>query len=219
MRTLQRQPVVLGVAGGTGSGKTTVIAEIMRLLGPDGVAVIQHDWYYRDRSYLPVQERERLNYDHPDSLDTDLVVDHLRHLLRGDSIQAPVYDFASHTRLPKTRPVEPRPVMIVDGILVLAEPTLRSLMDIRVFVDTDSDLRLLRRIQRDIHQRGRTLESVIRQYVETARPMHLEFVEPSKRHAHVIIPEGGRNEVGVDMLVTKIRAICAEHGLPLPAHR
>ncbi len=205
------RPVILGLAGGTGSGKTTVVDAIVRVLGSDAVTVIQHDWYYRDQSDLPVEQRELVNYDHPDSLESTLMVAHLRELARGRPVRVPVYDFATHTRLAETRAIEPRRVLIVDGILVLAEPELRKLMDIRVFVDTDADLRLLRRIGRDIRQRGRSLESVIRQYQETTRPMHLEFVEPSKRHAHVIIPEGGMNEVGVDMLITKIRAILAEH--------
>lgn len=205
------RPVILGVAGGSGSGKTTVVREVVRLLGPDAVTVIEHDWYYCDRSHVPPEEREGINYDHPDALESDLLVRHLAMLLDGREVDAPVYDFATHTRRSETRRVRPRRVLIVDGILVLAEPALRELMDIRVFVDTDADLRLHRRIERDLRDRGRTLDSVMRQYLETARPMHLEFVEPSKRHAHVIIPEGGKNSVGVDMLVTKVRAICAEH--------
>lgn len=207
------RPVIMGLAGGTGSGKTTVVDAIVRVLGSDSVTVIQHDWYYRDRSHLTADERDRLNYDHPDSLETPLMVEHLRRLLTGSAVDVPIYDFATHTRREQTRTVAPCRVLIVDGILVLAEPELRKLMDIRVFVDTDADLRLLRRIGRDIRNRGRTLESVMRQYLDTTRPMHLEFVEPSKRHAHVIIPEGGMNEVAVDMLITKIRAICAEHAL------
>jgi uridine kinase len=207
------RPVILGLAGGTGSGKTTVVDAIVRVLGSDDVTVIQHDWYYRDRSHLDPAERERINYDHPDALETELMVAHLQVLLGGAGVDAPIYDFASHTRRAEMRRVEPHRVLIVDGILVLAEPELRKLMDIRVFVDTDADLRLLRRIGRDITQRGRTLESVMRQYLDSTRPMHLDFVEPSKRHAHVIVPEGGMNEVAVDMLVTKIRSICAEQVL------
>jgi uridine kinase len=202
--------VILGLAGGTGSGKTTVVDAIVRVLGSDDVTVIQHDWYYRDRSHLPEAEREHINYDHPDALETELMVAHLQVLLDGTAVDVPIYDFSTHTRRRETRRVNPRRVLIVDGILVLAEPDLRRLMDIRVFVDTDADLRLLRRIGRDITQRGRTLDSVMRQYLDTTRPMHLDFVEPSKRHAHVIVPEGGMNEVAVDMLVTKIRSICAE---------
>jgi uridine kinase len=204
------RPVILGLAGGTGSGKTTVVDGIVRVLGSEDVTVIQHDWYYRDRSHLGAAERERINYDHPDALETELMVAHLQVLLGGAGVDVPIYDFATHTRRPETRRVDPRRVLIVDGILVLAEPELRKLMNIRVFVDTDADLRLLRRIGRDIKQRGRTLDSVMRQYLDSTRPMHLEFVEPSKRHAHVIVPEGGMNEVAVDMLVTKIRSICAE---------
>jgi uridine kinase len=204
------RPVILGLAGGTGSGKTTVVEAIVRVLGSDAVTVVQHDWYYRDRSHLGEDEREGINYDHPDALETELMVEQLRGLLAGSPVEAPIYDFGTHTRRAETRRVNPSRVLIVDGILVLAEPELRKLMDIRVFVDTDADLRLFRRIGRDIRDRGRTLESVMRQYLETTRPMHLEFVEPSKRHAHVIVPEGGLNEVAVDMLITKIRSICAE---------
>jgi len=200
------KPVVVGVAGGTGSGKTTVVREIVRQLGSD-VAVIQHDSYYRDRSGIPPEERTRINYDHPDALETALLVEHLRALQNGQPIGVPVYDFPTHTRTTKVATVAPKRAIIVEGILVLADPDLRSLMDIRVFVDTDPDLRMIRRLERDVRERGRTLESVISQYLETVRPMHMEFVEPSKRHAHVIVPEGGENDVAVDMLVSRIRAL------------
>jgi uridine kinase len=209
------KPVILGVAGGTGSGKTTVVEEIVRRLGPDEVVVIQHDSYYRDRSGIPPQERTRINYDHPDALETPLLVTHLRSLQSGQPIEVPVYDFATHTRTAEVVPLAPRRVVIVEGILVLAEPDLRGLMDIRVFVDTDADIRMVRRLRRDLKERGRTLESVVEQYLETVRPMHMEFVEPSKRHAHVIVPEGGENLVAVDMLVSRIRALA--HGAPPPA--
>jgi uridine kinase len=204
------KPVIIGVAGGTGSGKTTVVREIVRRLGEDDVVVIQHDSYYRDRSAIPPAERALVNYDHPDALDTALLVEHLRALRDGQPVDVPVYDFSTHTRTTKVVPLAPRKVLIVEGILILAEPELRALMSMRVFVDTDPDIRMIRRLRRDMRERGRTLESVVEQYLETVRPMHLEFVEPSKRHAHVIIPEGGENFVAVDMLVARIRAIA--HG-------
>jgi uridine kinase len=201
------RPVIIGVAGGTGSGKTTVVQEIVRRLGPDDVAVVQHDSYYRDRSAIPLVERERINYDHPDALETPLLVEHARALLAGRSVDVPVYDFSTHTRTDQVVRLAPRKVVIIEGILVLAEPDLRALMSIRVFVDTDADIRMIRRLRRDMRDRGRTLDSVVGQYLDTVRPMHLEFVEPSKRHAHVIIPEGGENLVAVDMLVARIEAI------------
>ncbi len=204
------RPLILGVAGGSGSGKTTVVREIVQAIGPDRVSVIHHDSYYRDQSDIPLEERALRNYDHPDALETPLLVHHLQELLAGRPVQVPVYDFTSHARSPETRTVQPRKVIIVDGILILYEPELRALMDIKVFVDTDPDIRFIRRLQRDILERGRSVESVIRQYTDTVRPMHLEFVEPSKRYADIIIPEGGHNRVAVDMLLTKIRAVVEE---------
>ena len=201
------QPVIIGVAGGSGSGKTTVVQEITRDLGPDAVAFIQHDSYYYDRSHVPPDERVSINYDHPDALETPLLVEQLRLLKSGAAIDVPVYDFTNHARTSETSTVQPRSVVILEGILILADRELRDLMDIRVFVDTDADLRILRRIDRDINERGRSLDSVVKQYLQTVRPMHLDFVEPSKRYAHVIIPEGGHNRVAVDMLLTKIRTI------------
>lgn len=201
------RPIIIGVAGGSGSGKTTVVNAIVAALGPEQVSCIQHDSYYYDRSDVPPEERVHLNYDHPDALETPLLVHHLQALRAGESVEIPVYDFTHHTRTGRTVTVQPRRAVIVEGILILADPALRDLMDIRVFVDTDSDLRILRRIDRDLKERGRTLDSVVDQYLETVRPMHLEFVEPSKRYAHVIIPEGGHNRVAVDMLITKIREI------------
>jgi len=201
------QPVIIGVAGGSGSGKTTVVEEIIRDLGSEGVAFIQHDSYYCDRSDLPLAERANLNYDHPDALETTLLVEHLTQLRAGQRVEVPVYDFTQHARTTHTVAVEPRRVIIVEGILILADRALREMMDIRVFVDTDPDLRILRRIHRDLSERGRSLESVVQQYLGTVRPMHLEFVEPSKRYSHIIIPEGGHNRVAVDMLLTKIRSI------------
>jgi uridine kinase len=202
-----RRPIVIGVAGGSGSGKTTVVREIERHLGADRVTVIHHDSYYRDASHLAPAERQRINYDHPDALETALLVAHLRQLRAGHGVDVPVYDFANHVRMQRTRRAEPRKVVILDGLLILWERELRELLDIRVFVDTDSDLRVVRRLQRDINERGRSVESVIHQYLETVRPMHLEFVAPSKRYADLIIPEGGENRVAVDMLITKVSAI------------
>jgi len=203
------QPVIIGVAGGSGSGKTTVVEEIIRDLGSEAVAFIQHDSYYCDRGDLSYAERAKLNYDHPDALETTLLVEHLTQLRAGRRVEVPVYDFTQHARTALTVGVEPRRVIIVEGILILADRALREMMDIRVFVDTDSDLRILRRIHRDLNERGRSLESVVQQYLGSVRPMHLEFVEPSKRYAHLIIPEGGHNRVAVDMLLTKIRSIVA----------
>ena len=196
----------MGVAGGTGSGKTTIVREILRGLVPDSVLVIQHDSYYKDRSHLPREERANVNYDHPDALESSLLVEHLTQLLAGQMADIPIYDFVSHTRKLERRQVWPCKVIVVEGILILADPELRDLFDIKVFVDTDADIRFIRRMERDIAERGRTRESVVAQYKHTVRPMHLEFVEPSKRYAHVIVPEGGHNVVAVDMIITKIRS-------------
>lgn len=201
------KPLILGVAGGSGSGKTTVVREIIRNIGRQHVTVIHHDSYYRDVAHLPLEERAAINYDHPDSLETSLLIRHLNELNAGRDVDVPCYDFTQHMRAPETERVTPRKVIIVDGLLILWDRALRSLMDIKVFVDTDADLRFIRRLSRDIQERGRTAESVIDQYIRTVRPMHLEFVEPSKRYADVIIPEGGHNAVGVDMLLTKIRSV------------
>lgn len=203
------QPVIIGVAGGSGSGKTTVVREIIRNIGRRQVTVIHHDSYYRDVSDLSFDERARINYDHPNSLETPLLVAHLNMLRAGETVDVPVYDFAQHNRSADTEPAEPRKVIIVDGLLILWDAELRRMMDIKVFVDTDADLRFIRRLKRDIQERGRSAESVIDQYTATVRPMHLEFVEPSKRYADVIIPDGGYNLVGVDMLLTKIKSVLA----------
>lgn len=204
------RPVIIGVAGGSGSGKTTVVQAISDALGPDEVTIIPHDAYYYDRSTVPPDERVAINYDHPDALETSLLVRHLEALRAGGAVQIPVYDFAEHARRADTVTAHPRKVVIVDGILILAERLLRALMDIRVFVETDADIRFIRRLLRDTRKRGRTVESVVQQYLDTVQPMHLEFVEPSRRYAHVIIPEGGKNQVAVDMLITKIRAVLRE---------
>ncbi|MFQ5536855.1 MAG: uridine kinase [Gemmatimonadota bacterium] len=204
--------MVLAVAGGSGSGKSTVVREVRRILGKDTTVVLHHDAYYRDLSHLPPVQRATVNFDHPESLETELMVEHVRALLEGRPVQVPLYDFANHVRLPDTEPLLPRPVIILDGILVLADARLRELSSLKVFVDTEPDVRLIRRIRRDVRKRGRTVESVITQYEKTVRPMHLEFVEPSKRHADLIVPEGGYNRVAVDMVVTRLRNLLQERG-------
>jgi len=196
--------LVIGVAGGTASGKTTVVEAILDRVGRERIAHIQHDSYYKDLSHLPLAERRRFNFDHPDALDTALLIQHLRELRQGHSVKVPTYDFATYCRLPETRTVHPRPVVIVEGILILAEPTLRDLIDLKIHVDTDADLRFIRRIKRDIAERGRTMESVIEQYLSTVRPMHLEFVEPSKRYADVIIPLGGQNVAALELVTARV---------------
>jgi len=202
--------IVIGVAGGTGSGKTTVSHEILARVGRDQICYIQHDSYYRDLSHLTPAQRAEVNFDHPDSLETELLIHHLQHLVAGASIEVPVYDFTTHTRTGETFLLESRKVILIEGILIFADPELRELMDVRIFVDTDADIRFIRRLKRDMEQRGRTLESVIHQYLNTVRPMHLEFVEPSKRYADIIIPEGGYNQVALDMLVARIRSMLME---------
>jgi uridine kinase len=201
------RPIIVGVAGGTGSGKTTVVSEILKGLDGKNVLVLQHDSYYKDRSHLPARDRANINYDHPDALETMLLVEHLGKLLAGQTAEVPIYDFVTHTRRPECQVVRPCKVIIVEGILILVDPALRNSFDVKVFVDTDADLRFIRRMERDIAERGRSRESVVRQYIETVRPMHLEFVEPSKRYADLIVPEGGYNLVAVDMLITKIRSV------------
>jgi uridine kinase len=198
--------MIIGVAGGSGSGKTTVVRRIVESLGSDQVTVLDHDRYYRERSDLRLEERAALNYDHPDSLETDLMVRHVRELKAGHSIQAPRYDFARYNRLADTDTLEPRRAIIVEGILIFTDAALRELMDIKVFVDTDSDTRFIRRLTRDVAERGRSMDSVIDQYQATVKPMHLDFVEPSKRYADIIIPMGGHNTVAVDLLLTLIRS-------------
>ncbi len=182
----------------------------MRVLGAEQVSVVQHDCYYCDRSTIPPEDRDGINYDHPDALETSLLVRHLGELKRGRPVQVPVYDFATHVRTQETVKVEPRKVVIVEGILILADPELRELMDIRVFVRTDGDLRVIRRIERDVVERDRSLDSVVRQYLATVRPMHLEFVEPSERWADVVVPEGGYDQPGMDMLIARIRSVSCE---------
>ncbi len=199
-------PLIIGLAGGSGSGKTTIAESIVDAIGPESLALIQHDAYYRDQTHLPLEERSKVNYDHPDSLETDLLVAHLEELLAGRAVERPVYDFTVHNRSTETVRVEPRPAIMVEGILVLSEPALRELMDLKVYVDTDPDLRLVRRWARDITERGRSFESVRDQYLETVRPMHLQFVEPSKRYADIVIPEG-YNQGAVGTVISMIRDV------------
>jgi uridine kinase len=202
-------PIVIGVAGGSGSGKTTVVRRIVESQGTEHVTVLDHDRYYRDRNDLRLEERASLNYDHPDALETDLMVRHLHDLRAGQPVEAPSYDFSRHARLTSTEHVLPRRVIIVEGILVFVDQALRAMMDIKVFVDTDADTRFIRRLTRDVADRGRTMESVIDQYQTTVKPMHLEFVEPSKRYADIIIPLGGHNTVAVDLLLTLVRSVAS----------
>lgn len=199
-------PFVVGIAGGTGSGKTTVAMAILERTGKDKIAYIQHDSYYKDLSELPPAQRATTNFDHPNSLDSGLMIEHIRQLKQGHAIEVPNYDFTTHTRKKDTQRIEPKAIVLVEGILLFAEPEMRDLIDIKFFVDTDSDLRIIRRIQRDIKERGRTTDSVIEQYESTVRPMHLEFVEPSKRYADLIIPEGGYNQVAMDVVLASIEA-------------
>jgi len=203
----QHSRLVIGVAGGSGSGKTTVVRRIVESLGPDCVSILDHDRYYRDRLDLRLEDRTALNYDHPDSLETDLMVRHVAELKAGRAVEAPLYDFARYVRRTTTETVAPRRAIIVEGILIFADAALRAQMDIKVFVDTDDDTRFIRRLRRDVAERGRTMDSVIDQYLATVKPMHLEFVEPSKRYADVIIPQGGHNPVAVDLLLTLIRSL------------
>jgi uridine kinase len=204
------KPIIIGVAGGTGSGKTTVALEILERVGAKHVAYIPHDAYYRDHSHMPPEERSHVNYDHPDSLETELLVEQLKELRAGRPINIPVYDFTTHTRTSETRQVGPAPVILVEGILVFVEAKLREIFDVRLYVDTDADVRFIRRLQRDIEERGRSVRSVCNQYLSTVRPMHLEFVEPSKRYANVIIPEGGFNEVAIELVAARIRGLLEE---------
>jgi uridine kinase len=200
-------PLVIGIAGGSGSGKTTLAHLILNRIGQDRIAFLPHDAYYKDLSNLPPNERATINFDHPNSLDTDLLSQHVRQLKNWQPIELPIYDFKTHSRTQNTQIVEPRPVIMVEGILIFAEPALREILEVKIFVDTDSDMRFIRRLQRDINERGRTTESVVRQYLSTVRPMHMEFVEPSKRYADVIIPEGGQNAVAMEMVVARLEAL------------
>ncbi|AEB11717.1 uridine kinase [Marinithermus hydrothermalis] len=201
------KPFVIGIAGGTGSGKTTVTERVIETVGRDRVALVPMDNYYKDQSHLPFEERTRINYDHPAAFDTGLLLEHLEALMNGVPIEMPLYSFTEHVRLLETATVAPAPVVVIEGILALYDEHLRRLMDLKVFVDADPDVRFIRRLERDIRERGRTLESVIRQYLEFVRPMHLSFVEPTKRYADVIIPRGGHNQPALEMLVSRIRTL------------
>jgi len=200
-------PIVIGIAGGTGSGKTTVANGILNRVGKDRIAYLPHDAYYRDLHELPYAQRAAINFDHPDSLESELMIKHVLQLKQWKSVDIPIYDFSIHTRTKKTIHVQAHPVIIVEGILIFAEPELRKIFDVKIFVDTDPDIRFIRRLERDIAERGRTTDMVIHQYLSTVGPMHLDFVEPSKRYADVIIPEGGLNEVAMDMIIARIEAL------------
>ena len=201
------KPVIIGIAGGTGSGKTTVARAIYDRVGKDRIEWISHDSYYRNFEGLSPNERHHINFDHPDSLETELLARHVDVLCKGSAVEVPIYDFTTHSRTLETHRVEPRKVIIVEGILVLAEPELRKRIDIKLFVDTPPDIRFMRRLVRDIKTRGRSVESVIEQYMTTVRPMHEEFVEPSKRHADLIIPEGGENQVAIDAIISRVETL------------
>jgi uridine kinase len=201
------RPITIGVAGGSGSGKTTVARVILDRIGADNIAYVPHDSYYKDLGNLPREQRATINFDHPDSLDGDLFIAHIQALQRYETIPMPVYDFAADSRTDEVREVQPHRVILVEGILIFADARLRELFDVRIFVDTDDDVRFIRRLQRDIAERGRSLDSVIQRWMETVRPMHLEFVEPSKRYAHIIVPEGGLNEVAMDMIVARVEGM------------
>jgi uridine kinase len=210
---VSQRPVVFGVAGGTASGKTTVAQAILKSVGASQIAYMPHDAYYRDQPNLTSEERRQLNYDHPNSLETKLMVKHIKQLLNGKAIQLPVYDFTMDRRTEETVLVEPAPIILVDGILIFTKRRLRELMDIKVYVDTDADVRFIRRLKRDIEERSRSLQSVVTQYLETVRPMHIKFVEPSKRFADVIIPNGGLNKVAMQMVVSQLQALLPESQL------
>lgn len=203
------KPILIGIAGGTGSGKSTVAKEVYGCLPENSIAVIEQDSYYKDQSNLSFEERIKTNYDHPDAFDTELLLEHLMMLQDGKAIDKPIYDFENHNRKKETIRVVPKNIIIVEGILILAEAELRDKFNIKIFVDTDADVRIIRRIQRDIKERGRTIDSVIEQYINVVRPMHLQFVEPTKRYADIIIPEGGYNKVAIDIMNARVREIAA----------
>jgi uridine kinase len=203
--------VTIGVAGGTGSGKTTISNAILERLGQQHIAYLPHDAYYRSLQDMPRTDKEVVNFDHPDSFDTPSLVQHILQLQRGESVDVPMYDFSTHSPLERVRRIEPQPIILVEGILIFAEPALRELFDMRIFVDTDADIRFIRRLNRDVYERGRSVESIIHQYLTSVRPMHQEFVEPSKRYADVIIPEGGQNLVAIEMLAERIRSMINTH--------
>ncbi|SHH08203.1 uridine kinase [Tepidibacter thalassicus] len=205
---MKNRPLIIGITGGTGSGKSTVTKAIIESVPEENISVIEQDAYYKDQSHIPFEERLKTNYDHPLAFDNDLLISHLNDLVNGKSIEKPVYDFEKHTRnLEKTVTVYPRDIIVVEGIMILEDKRLRNMLDIKIFVDTDNDIRILRRIQRDIEERGRTVDSVIDQYLTTVRPAHMQFIEPYKRYADIIIPEGGYNTVAIDIVVAKVKSI------------
>jgi uridine kinase len=204
MMTDSKRPLTIGVAGGSGAGKTTVARGILDRLGAERIAYVPHDSYYHDLSDLPPEQRALINFDHPDSLDSDLFIEHVRQLQNGQSIEVPIYDFTTDSRTDEFRLVPPQPIILVEGILIFTETRMRELFDVRLYIDADPDIRIIRRLQRDIAERGRSVESVISRWLETVRPMHLDFVEPSKRYAHIIIPVGGQNEVAMDMVIARL---------------
>lgn len=209
------KPLTIGVAGGSGSGKTTVAKQLLEHAGIDQVAHLCHDHYYLDHPELTLEERAKINYDHPESLDNQLFMEHIKRLQRWEQVECPLYDFENYCRKQETFPVQPCRVILVEGILIFANPSIRKLLDIRVFVDTDGDLRFIRRLQRDMVERGRSPESIIKQYLATVRPMHQEFVEPSKKFANIVLPEGGMNQVAIDILNAKIRSVLKKVTGPL----
>lgn len=204
------RPILIGITGGTGSGKSTVAMEIFRSLPEKNIVIIEQDSYYKDQSHLSFEERVKTNYDHPFAFDNDLLLEHLKTLMDGKPIKKPIYNFEEHTREKETIVVYPKDIIILEGILILDDPRIRELLDIKIFVDTDSDVRIIRRIIRDIKERGRTLDSVIEQYMTTVRPAHMQFIEPCKRYADIIIPEGGYNKVAIDLMVTKVKSIISK---------
>lgn len=208
------RPVFVGLAGGSGSGKSTVMERVLDAVGRDNVAVLDHDAYYRDLAQLSLVERAAQNFDHPDSLETELLCDHLDALRAGESIEKPVYDFTTHSRAIQSLTIAPRPVVLVEGILVLADPDLVKRLDLRVFVRADDDIRLVRRIRRDLAERGRSIESVLTQYESTVRPMYMKYVQPSMRHADLIVPRGGHNQAAIDVLIGYLKSLQPEHSTP-----
>ena len=203
-------PLIIGIAGGSGSGKTTLACSILEAIGEDRIALLPHDAYYRDQSYKTFNERLSVNYDHPDSLETELLIKHIQSLKRGEAVDMPVYDFKQHTRASTTVHIQPKPIILVEGILIFVEPKLRNQCSMKLYVDTDQDICFIRRLLRDVTERGRTVESVIDQYLKTVRPSFIEFVEPTKRFADVIIPEGGMNTVASDMVIARLKALLPE---------